>query len=170
MKSYGMRILFIIHLLKLFDQGRTLEAAEDNSETGNALQENIDIESTAMEDLEDDEIVDDRLFEGDIILDEEDVKNGFDYVDYLAGNNVRWPRGVIPYVISSKFGESTRLQIKQAMKELGDKTCVKFVPRKDEKTYGNIKQAAKGKGCSSQVGRKEGVREMYVSKGCPYRT
>ena len=71
-----MRILFIIHLLKLFDQGRTLEVAEDNSETGEALQENIDIESTAKEDYEDDEIVDDRLFEGDIILDEEDLKNG----------------------------------------------------------------------------------------------
>ena len=160
-----MWILFIIHLLNLFDQGKTLEVAENNSETVKALQGNIDIELR-----ENEEIDDDKLFEGDIILDEEDLKNGSDYADYLAGNNVRWPRGVIPYVISGKFGESTRLQIKQAMKELGDKTCVKFVPRKDEKTYGNIKQAAKGKGCSSMVGRKEGVREMYVSKGCPYRT
>jgi hypothetical protein len=41
----------------------------------------------------------------------------------------RWPNGVIPYALSSKYGSYSRSIIAKAMNEYHRQTCIRFIPR-----------------------------------------
>ncbi|XP_068249144.1 zinc metalloproteinase nas-4-like isoform X2 [Palaemon carinicauda] len=108
------------------------------------------------------------LFQGDILL------NNRDELEYLTvgkGKNaiidmeLRWPNGVIPYVISSTYSKSERNSIALAMKSFHENTCIRFVPREDQRDYIHI---LKGDGCSSSVGMVGGAQAVSLGPGCVY--
>lgn len=76
-----------------------------------------------------------------------------------------WKNGIIPYVISSAFGQHERSIIAKAMKQYHDKTCIRFRPRTSEIAYIHI---IKGKGCSSSVGRTGSQQTVSLGNGCVY--
>ena len=116
-----------------------------------------------------DPILSANLFEGDIAnvnLDalRENV-NSPEGRNAIRDSNRKWPGGVIPYVISGKFNSRERSIIAKAFKNYHDKTCIKFVPRTNERGYINIMQ---GSGCSSSVGRTGWSQQVSLGRGCVY--
>ena len=97
------------------------------------------------------------FFEGDIELTEAQKRiiNSGDITSYSALEGGNWPNGVIPYVIIDSsntanktdynnpensflfkdFTNSQRELIMEAMKQLHDSTCVRFVPRRMHHQY-----------------------------------
>ncbi|XP_015906299.1 astacin-like metalloprotease toxin 5 isoform X1 [Parasteatoda tepidariorum] len=97
------------------------------------------------------------LFEGDIA--------GFDpHTDRNAvvEKHRVWPNGKIPYIIDPALKEKEP-QIKEAMKHYADKTCIRFVPRTDERQYVKI---FAGRGCYSHVGKTLGEQPLSLGAGC----
>jgi len=76
---------------------------------------------------------------------------------------LRWPEGVIPYVISSKFSVYERSVIARAIIEYRNNTCLRFVPRTSERDYVHIMSGA---GCFSHVGRTGGAQPVSLGRGC----
>merc|ERR1712002_1305952 len=62
----------------------------------------------------------------------------------------RWPKGNIPYILDHRYDKKGRDQIARAFQSYHRKTCIKFIPRTNERDYIKIK---KGKHCNSHVGR-----------------
>ncbi|KAK2709886.1 hypothetical protein QYM36_013537 [Artemia franciscana] len=83
--------------------------------------------------------------QGDIKLTEEQAKNG------LLNERYRWVDATVPYVISGDFTPEQLAIIEASFEEYHTKTCVKFVPRTDERDYIDIKSDQTG--CWSYVGR-----------------
>ena len=116
-----------------------------------------------------DPILSANLFEGDIANVNLDALR--ENVNSPAGRNAirdsnrKWPGGVIPYVISGKFNSRERSIIAKAFKNYHEKTCIKFVPRTNERGYINIMQ---GSGCSSSVGRTGWSQQVSLGRGCVY--
>ena len=93
----------------------------------------------------------DNLFEGDIMLDDND-KYGNPGNDYNAKIDAHWPDGIVPYVITGKFTDREMDIIQRGFKEFNDRTCVKFVERTQNQThYLNITNSKEG-GCTSFIG------------------
>jgi len=116
-----------------------------------------------------DPILSANLFEGDIAnVNLEALQQS---VQGKAGRNAirdswrKWPGGVIPYIISGRFNSHERSVIARAMKNYHEKTCIRFVPRTNEKGYINIMQ---GSGCSSSVGRTGRSQQVSLGNGCVY--
>ena len=113
------------------------------------------------------------LFEGDIILSEEQkrILNGED-AGITQHNTVKetrwrglWKDGRVPYIIT-KRDPKTHENIKKVMKFFEDETCIRFVPRVSEKFYINIQD---GSGCSATVGRwkypEDGGQSLTIEDG-----
>ncbi|XP_072288205.1 embryonic protein UVS.2-like, partial [Pyxicephalus adspersus] len=82
-----------------------------------------------------------------------------------------WPKKedgtvAVPYTISSSYSSSAVNTIKNAMDEFATLTCVRFVPRTEEKDYLNI---AAGDSCSSFVGKIGRSQMVSLGAGCVYR-
>ena len=75
----------------------------------------------------------------------------------------RWPNGEIPYVLSSRYGRYSRKIIARAMSEYAKKTCIKFVPRDEQRDYIYIYP---DDGCYSLVGRTGGRQPVSLDAGC----
>ncbi|XP_071037795.1 astacin-like metalloprotease toxin 5 [Parasteatoda tepidariorum] len=82
----------------------------------------------------------------------------------IAGIRWRWPNATIPYVIGTSLRHRTTL-IMRAMDNYHNNTCVRFVPRTDERNYIFI---FLGKGCYSYVGKLNGLQELSLGNGCHY--
>jgi len=89
--------------------------------------------------------------------------------------DVKWPRGQIPYVISSTFSSEERKTIASAMQDYHKKTCLRFVPRKTQSDYLKIirsKESQNGwsgyPGCWAQKGHVGGAQELSLDNGCVY--
>ncbi|CAG7734057.1 unnamed protein product [Allacma fusca] len=66
----------------------------------------------------------------------------------------RWPRGIIPYVISRRFTKKERKTIYKAFKMINSTTCIKFYPKtKRNGSYVHFVRGKKNSGCFSNVGR-----------------
>ncbi|XP_066973579.1 hatching enzyme 1.2-like [Macrobrachium rosenbergii] len=136
--------------------------------TEDELRESLKVETLAPEE---DPIGSSGFFEGDIMVQSEDVLyqilEGDPKGQNSAVKNPRllWPDGVIPYVISSSFSSNHRALIARAMQEYHDRTCVRFVPRTTQSDYIHI---LRGRGCSSTVGRAGGVQVVSLGSGCVY--
>ena len=98
------------------------------------------------------------LFQGDIIGEDED-RNA------VPTKNRRWPFGKIPYIIDN----SLRIyapRIRAAMDHIERNTCIKFVPRGNERDY--IKLFA-GQGCYSYWGYvARGEQPLSLGRGCEW--
>ncbi|XP_035219250.1 astacin-like metalloprotease toxin 1 [Stegodyphus dumicola] len=98
-----------------------------------------------------------NLFEGDIL------RSSFNNDrNAVVAEKRKWPNARIPYTIDSKLKKQESL-IKEAMDHYANKTCIRFVPRKDEKQYVNI---LKGKSCYSHVGRTSRAQPLSLGPKC----
>ena len=141
------------------------------------------------------------FFEGDIELTEAQrrIINSGDITSYSALEGGNWPNGVIPYVIIDSsntanksdynnpensflfkdFTNSQRELIMEAMKQLHDSTCIRFVPRRMHHQYyvkivnqlrwDKTKSRWMNSGCNAKQGRiltlrNEGQRVNLASR------
>jgi len=88
-----------------------------------------------------------------------------------AIRNRKWGRGVIPYEISSLYNSNERAVVAGAIREYQQKTCVKFVARKNEADYIHI-TPDDGQGsrvspyCYSHVGKMGGKQFVKMYGEC----
>jgi len=95
-----------------------------------------------------------EYFEGDILVDAKDRNAIF--------KTKRWTGGIIPYKFSDYWSEGYRRMVLTAMNEIQGHTCVRFVPKKDERDYIEI---ISGSGCYSSVGMEGGRQYVSLQEG-----
>merc|ERR1712126_478955 len=117
-----------------------------------------------------------RLFEGDILLTEAQerfVQNGTgnppaNERNALNIKNMLWPGNTIPYVIASHYSSSEIQNIRTWLKDFERNTCVKVVPRTNQRDYVRVINAG---GCFSNVGKTGGAQRLSLArKGCIHRS
>ena len=100
-----------------------------------------------------------NLFQGDILSDFPSAKTAVRVFSL-------WPLGIVPY--SMQLGlYPMREQIMAAMREIEQKTCIKFRPRilsRDHVSMGS------GSGCYSVIGRSGGPQILSLGRGCSAHT
>ncbi|GFT58863.1 astacin-like metalloprotease toxin 1 [Trichonephila clavipes] len=97
------------------------------------------------------------MYQGDILLDDEDDRNA------LVGDTYKWPGGVIPYEINVGLTEGTN-QIVKAMDYLSNNTCIQFTQRRYlDQDYLMI---FPGDGCYSHWGRTGKGQPLSLGVGC----
>ncbi|CAH1789177.1 unnamed protein product [Owenia fusiformis] len=100
------------------------------------------------------------LFEGDIILDEEE-----DVYNALRSSSRKWPSGRVPYTVTGSLTSRERSTLNAAIADYNRFTCIRWVPkRSSDKAYVNIKKASSG--CSSAVGRTGRAQTINLGRGC----
>ncbi|CAJ0580246.1 unnamed protein product, partial [Mesorhabditis spiculigera] len=104
-------------------------------------------------------------YQGDIDVNPQLIQSAQGQVFYNALKNkqLRWPEGVIPYVMDTAFLPNEARTIERAFNSYHRATCIRFEPRDGEGDYLNI---VKGYGCYSQVGRTGGKQEISLGRGC----
>jgi len=128
-----------------------------------------------------------ELFEGDIQLTDDQnqfILNGTSNEDQFILNGTSdphpadernamniasrlWPGRVIPYVFGPGFTSSERARIAAWARDFERYTCVRVVPRSNQRDYVYI---IPGSGCSSFVGRTGGRQLMSLQRdGCVWR-
>ncbi|XP_021959526.1 zinc metalloproteinase nas-8 [Folsomia candida] len=82
--------------------------------------------------------------------------------------NYKWPKGVIPYVISPKYSSSDKQIVLNAMAEWQQKTCVRFILRtSSHRDYVEITpEDGTSYYCYSYVGRQGGRQFMKMYGEC----
>ncbi|KRZ11556.1 Zinc metalloproteinase nas-4 [Trichinella zimbabwensis] len=83
----------------------------------------------------------------------------------IKGMEFRWPNGVVPYILSDKYGKKSRKIIARAMQMIQEQTCIRFVPNKKHKyrDYVNIEPID---GCYSYIGRVGGEQPISLTSNC----
>jgi len=100
-----------------------------------------------------------NYLEGDIMVSESTSRNG------AKDPNLRWPNRIIPYVIQGNFNNAQLNLIKDAMNEYQKHTCLRLVPRTNEKDY--VKIVSENTGCWSYVGKVGGEQIINLQiPGC----
>ncbi|XP_055936787.1 blastula protease 10-like [Argiope bruennichi] len=104
------------------------------------------------------------LFEGDII---DDSSKKQDSMKALPNKGSLWLDRIIPYEFHSSVNKSTGNTIRSAMDEWEKKTCLKFVPRTNQKQFLRFRTDAGG--CFTFVGKKnmEG-QDVNLGPGCEH--
>ncbi|KAG5673251.1 hypothetical protein PVAND_003314 [Polypedilum vanderplanki] len=112
-------------------------------------------------------------FQGDISLTPEQeqalLTGGRNGRTGILDLNFRWPKignlVHVPYVISSEYSSKERKMIIDAMDEIHEKTCIRFVPRTNQIDYVNVTNT--NDGCYSKVGRVGGAQIVALAvPGC----
>ncbi|GFS53427.1 astacin-like metalloprotease toxin 1 [Nephila pilipes] len=98
------------------------------------------------------------LFQGDMIV--ADPSNDRNAVPL---DSQRWSGAEIPYVIDESFTPTMTKALKAGMEHISSKTCIKFVPRKDERDYIKV---FNGNGCYAHWGRIGGEQSVSLGLGC----
>ncbi|XP_057368839.1 astacin-like [Daphnia carinata] len=133
-----------------FKAGQPLTEEEFNSDFSNSMRDLNDVMFPWSKQ-------DPNLMEGDIKQQGEKVA--------ILGSSYRWPKAVIPYVISDAYNATQRQVIAYAMSAYHNNTCIRFVPRTCEANYIRIYKS--GGGCWSYVGMlNEGVQDVSLDDGC----
>lgn len=109
------------------------------------------------------------LLEGDILVGRTSespsaLKQSLDVTQFngIPQGNLRWPEGRIPYVVSNVFTAAQEKMISQAMKEIKDRTGVRFVHRTHEEDFVRIIKTNDGCYYEAGPGRKGGVQELSL--------
>ncbi|XP_055930027.1 astacin-like metalloprotease toxin 5 [Argiope bruennichi] len=80
----------------------------------------------------------------------------------IPGQFYRWPNARVPYVIDRSLqGQSNMFNA--AFQNYQQSTCVRFVPRSNERDYIYI---FPGQGCYSHVGKTGGQQPLSLGQGC----
>jgi len=117
------------------------------------------------------DVVEQEYFEGDIVnITKVDISESL-MQTHNGRNAIRnrhqlWPNGKVPYSISNQYNKHERSVIASAIAEYHAKTCIKFVPRTNQRDYIHI---VKGSGCSSSVGRVGRGQQVSLGRGCVYK-
>jgi len=80
----------------------------------------------------------------------------------ISGQQYRWPNARIPYVIDASLSNG-RNAIQNAFNHYASYTCVRFVPRTNERDYIYI---FSGQGCYSHVGKTGNQQPVSLGQGC----
>ncbi|XP_057300312.1 zinc metalloproteinase nas-14-like isoform X2 [Hydractinia symbiolongicarpus] len=80
--------------------------------------------------------------------------------------NVRWPEAVVPVTFSSKFSETEKATINEAMRTIESVSCVRFKEYTPGLVPSNHIYINKGTGCWSYVGGNMGSQELSLGFGC----
>nr|BAI68373.1 hatching enzyme [Esox americanus] len=109
---------------------------------------------------------DEILMEGDLVI----PRTRSAMVCRQGENNCLWRRNsdgqvVVPYILEdNRFSPSDRQKIKSALLSFQDLTCIRFVPRGNEKDYISYESQ---RGCFSTLGRAGGRQTVSLnSAGC----
>eukprot|EP00795_Rhopilema_esculentum_P003258 gene3258-1584_t len=104
-----------------------------------------------------------------------DATNGPSTFGMSKSSNLKWRKGIVPYVLSdsvknallNKIGLKgpTEKAILSAMKEWEEKTCIRFKPRTTEKDYVEFIDDGFAQ-CYSYVGRVGGKQVISLGFGC----
>lgn len=98
-------------------------------------------------------------YEGDILTVPDKKRNGITYL------NARWPNGVVPYVIAGSFSFADMTIINNAFSAYRKNTCIRFVPRTNQRDYISIESGRSG--CWSFIGRIGGRQTVNLQNpGC----
>jgi len=110
-----------------------------------------------------------ELFQGDIALDPDEhvhLINGTGDKVYASIKGGRWPEGKVPYYIEGSIGSKGRRAIQVAIENYHKYTCLKFFPRRNERSYISF---YRGRGCHSPIGYRYGrVNRISLDYGCQY--
>ncbi|CAL1288283.1 unnamed protein product [Larinioides sclopetarius] len=82
----------------------------------------------------------------------------------IPGQFYRWPGAKVPYEIDSSLQSNTGF-IQKAFQNYHQTTCVRFVPRTNERDYIRI---FAGQGCYSHVGKTGGQQPVSLGNGCAF--
>ncbi|XP_014678976.1 PREDICTED: high choriolytic enzyme 1-like [Priapulus caudatus] len=97
------------------------------------------------------------MFEGDIDIMNETSRNA------IRNDDMKWAGAVVPYVIAGSYDARARQVMQSAFDEYRQKTCVRFVPRTNQRAFINIEPF---RGCSSAVGKQGRVQRVSLTRGC----
>lgn len=91
----------------------------------------------------------------------------------VADSFLKWPNGIVPYVISDEFDDAIVKKIQAAMKSIedsvnsGDNSCINFVPHTGQYNHIDIFQGSR---CHSSVGMQNtGRQEVSIGPGCEFK-
>ncbi|XP_050498464.1 zinc metalloproteinase nas-13-like [Diabrotica virgifera virgifera] len=99
-------------------------------------------------------------FEGDIVLPEKSLRSG------IVGDYYRWPKGIIPYVITGNYTTEQIEILHRAFATFHKYTCIKFIPRRSNDTdYINITDDV-ARYCFTSTGRIGGEDILNLGKRC----
>ncbi|XP_058942463.2 zinc metalloproteinase nas-8-like [Pocillopora verrucosa] len=116
-------------------------------------------------------------YQGDIRLTKKQQENLKKYgdpskssADSRAASSVdseRWPNAIIPYTFDCSIGnmESAVRSVKNAIKQWERKTCLRFVPRTNEKAY---LEFFKDQGCWGHVGHHGYKTQISIGSDCDF--
>uniref|UniRef100_A0A668A3E3 Metalloendopeptidase n=1 Tax=Myripristis murdjan TaxID=586833 RepID=A0A668A3E3_9TELE len=98
-----------------------------------------------------------NLVEGDIVLDERQIRNS------IIGDQYRWPK-TVPYYMEDSLEINAKGVILKAFEQYRLKTCIDFQPWTTEPNYISI---FKGGGCFSSVGNRHvGKQRLSIGRNC----
>jgi len=104
------------------------------------------------------------LFEGDIVLDPDEMERRNRTHVFCSIKGGRWPGAKVPYVITNSIGSKGVRAIKAAIGEYHKHTCIRFHPRTNEREYISF---YRGQGCNSPIGWRRGrVNHISLDYGC----
>lgn len=102
------------------------------------------------------------VIEGDILVgDVEELQALGGQAAGRSGASKLWPKGVVPYTISSSLPKQAR--VRDAIAQWEASTGLRFVKRTTESSYLTFRV---GSGCSSFVGRTGGQQFINLASGC----
>jgi len=106
-----------------------------------------------------------ELFEGDIVLDRKtaDIVSGNNRFDAVKSDTRKWTGAVVPYIFASNFESSRRRVVEEAIAEYNKYTCIRWVPRTNQRNY--VKFIVGG-GCYSYVGMTGGKQDISIGQYC----
>lgn len=85
-----------------------------------------------------------------------------------AGEDSRWPEGLMPYEISPDFDTDQRRVIEDAIRQWNERTIVRLLPRAGQDDYVLFRPAEDS--CQSQVGRITGEQQIGCDVGDGFST
>lgn len=114
---------------------------------------------------------DEQLFEGDIMMDKQFRKIITSFAEekksaliYGGVMDIRWPNGVVYYVIDRSFSLWSQLVLSKAIYQFKTRTCIRFIKRKKEPDY--VIFSSRRNGCFSYIGRLGGPQTINLEKAC----
>ncbi|XP_042226899.1 zinc metalloproteinase nas-7-like isoform X2 [Homarus americanus] len=131
------------------------------------LQHDTAADSDGLRNPTTDVLAQDQLFEGDIVItSSQELVNAFMVTrNAIVDNRKMWPKGVVPYAVSSKFTKAGRAAIAAGIVQFHRSSCVKFIPYQ-QGTHTDYIFFIASSTCSSSVGRQGKKQLVRLSKAC----
>uniref|UniRef100_A0A1B6KMJ9 Metalloendopeptidase n=1 Tax=Graphocephala atropunctata TaxID=36148 RepID=A0A1B6KMJ9_9HEMI len=93
-------------------------------------------------------------------------KYEFERKSFLLDRIKHWPNSVVPYEIDPRFDSWEKKKIQKAIALFHSVSCVRFVPKSDERDY--VKFVWSRSKCHSSLGRVGGAQSITLSDACFY--